>query len=86
MNNAIGRVEMIEDSGSIFSTPISPKNLYFSVKLILNIGAKIGNRAHFSNNIISNHGFKIILFSNILSLRDSILGYKLSLKDLIFMV
>ena len=42
--------------------------------------------AHFSNNIISRHGFKTIFFTNISSIRDSILGYKLSLKDSIFMV
>ena len=36
--------------------------------------AKIGNKAHFPNNIISRHGFKSIYFTNISSLKDSILG------------
>ena len=44
--------------------------------------AKIGNWAHFSNNIISKHGFKTIFFTSISSLRDLILGYKLSFRFL----
>ena len=48
--------------------------------------AKIGNWAHFSNNIISKHSFKTIFFSNISSLKDLILGYKSSFKDSISMV
>ena len=47
---------------------------------------KIGNWAYFSNNIISRHDFKIIFFTNISSLRDSILGYKSSLLSVGFHV
>ena len=35
-------------------------------------GAKMGNWAKFSKNIISSYGFKTIFFTSILSLRDSI--------------